>query len=96
MTASVERTERLHILLSKEESEMLKALANHKGLSASDYLRLHIRESWLRCAWCGAEAKMRQWKGARKAWALHGGVRVCPDCAPSVVGNTDTPKKGGR
>lgn len=61
MTPPIERKDRLHILLSDQERQMLEGLANHKGVSPSDWLRLIIRESWLRCAWCGAEMKLREW-----------------------------------
>jgi hypothetical protein len=85
-TEGIERTERLHMLLSTEESEMLKALANHKGLSTSDYLRQVIRDAWSRCGWCGAPYQAREWKGPRKAWRMKDGLHICADCYPSVPG----------
>lgn len=87
MAAPIERNERLHILLSDEESTMLKALAAHRGLTASDLLRTLVRENWLRCGWCGVEARLRERKPGSKpnTWRMKNDLRVCPECAPSVL-----------
>ena len=84
--SNADRTERLHILLSPDEDQRLKALAGHQGLSVSDYLRQQIRDAWGRCARCGAEMKMRVFTGERKPWSLTAdGLNVCGDCAPHMT-----------
>ena len=42
----VERKERLHMLLSKDESVMLERLADAEGLTGSDVVRRLIRQSY--------------------------------------------------
>lgn len=44
MSRKVTRDHNVRFLVSKSEKKMLKALANNKGTSVSDYLRLTIRE----------------------------------------------------
>ena len=41
----VERDRRLSIRIANEEWEMLHALAEREGISASDYIRLFIRRT---------------------------------------------------
>lgn len=45
--ASVERTKRLHMLLSDDEDRMLRAIAEADGFSASDAVRQMIRKSFM-------------------------------------------------
>lgn len=95
MPKPIVRDDRLHILLSREESAMLQALANHKGLTASDYLRVQIRDNWMRCAWCGADMVMREWVGPRKPWTIIDGLHVCADCTPTAnAGRAPRKSKG--
>jgi hypothetical protein len=39
----VERPRALTVRISEEELVMLQELAEHEGVSASDYIRLHLR-----------------------------------------------------
>ena len=40
----IERNNSFHLMLSDDELKLLKMLAEQKGLNASDYLRMLIRE----------------------------------------------------
>ena len=42
----VERTHRLSMRISEEEWKMLEALADVAGITASDWVRLRIREAY--------------------------------------------------
>lgn len=42
----VKRDKRLHMLLSQEEWSMLQELADRDGVTASDWVRLRIREAY--------------------------------------------------
>ena len=44
--SQADRTERLGLRVAREEVEMLRALAEHAGLSASDIVRTLIREAY--------------------------------------------------
>lgn len=41
-----ERGHRFNVRMSEEELKKLHALAEHEGISASDYLRLYVRRSY--------------------------------------------------
>jgi DNA-binding GntR family transcriptional regulator len=41
----ITRSRRLSMLISDEEHDMLQALAEREGVTASDYVRLHIRRT---------------------------------------------------
>jgi uncharacterized protein (DUF1778 family) len=42
----VEKTHRLNVRITDEEWKMLKAMADAKGISASDFIRMFIRETY--------------------------------------------------
>ena len=42
----VDRTKMLNVRVTEDEGRMLKALAEHQGLSASDILRQYIRRAF--------------------------------------------------
>lgn len=42
----VERTHRLSMRISEEEWDMLQAMADSAGISASDWVRLRIRDAY--------------------------------------------------
>jgi hypothetical protein len=42
---AIERNNSFHLMLSDDELALLKLLAEQKGLNASDYLRLQLREA---------------------------------------------------
>ncbi len=81
-TASIDRTERLNVLLSEEEQATLAALASVKGLSVSDYIRAHIHDAGNRCAWCGRTAvEFRPTKPGRdNTMLIVGPIVSCADC----------------
>ncbi len=41
----IERNNSFHLMLSDEETKLLRLLAEREGLNASDYLRLLLRQS---------------------------------------------------
>lgn len=42
----VERTRRINVLVTDEELEMLRKLADSKGVTISDYIRLGARDAY--------------------------------------------------
>ncbi len=42
----IDRTSKLTIRISEEELEMLRALADANGVTASDFLRLYVRKEY--------------------------------------------------
>jgi uncharacterized protein (DUF1778 family) len=43
---AIERTHKLTAMLSEDEDRMLKALAEHRGLSVSDLIRQYVRQAY--------------------------------------------------
>jgi hypothetical protein len=48
MPPNQNRTRRIHLVASPDEYEMAKALAERKGLTVSDIVRMQIREAYER------------------------------------------------
>jgi hypothetical protein len=59
MAPNQNRTRRVHMVMTQEEWEMAVSLAERKGLTVSDIVRLYIREEYARQAEKTASKKKR-------------------------------------
>ncbi|HEX2875260.1 MAG TPA: hypothetical protein VHP33_28610 [Polyangiaceae bacterium] len=59
MPPNQNRTRRMHLVTTPEEYEMAEALANRRGLTVSDIVRLQIREAYEREFGTGEAAKAK-------------------------------------